>query len=131
MLEISSPLSDETELRIRRVIGCCIEVHRGLGPGLLESIYSRAIAIELAAAGLSFERERLVTVMYRGQPLCHHRLDIVVAGEIVLEVKAVDALSPVHRAQLLSYLRVANLRVGLLVNFNVAVLREGLKRVVL
>jgi GxxExxY protein len=112
-------------------IGCCITVHRTLGPGLLEIIYSRAVAVELAAAGIPFEREKPYPVTYRGQLLCEHRLDFVVGNAIVLEIKAIEAIAPIHHSQLLSYLRVSRLRVGLLMNFNVAVLKDGLVRKVL
>ena len=128
MLTVHSPLPQETEKLIHDTIGCCIAVHRALGPGLLEVIYSRAIGLELTAAGIAFERERAYPVTYRGELLCEHRLDFVVEGTLVLEVKSVDVLAPVHHAPLLSYMRVSQLRVGLLMNFNVAVLRDGLVR---
>jgi GxxExxY protein len=131
MLRIPSPLSPETETLITRVIGCGLAVHRALGPGLLESIYTRAVRIELDAAGMACEREKEIAVVYRGHLLCHQRLDIVVGGEIVLEIKSVERLNPVHHAQLLNYLHLTSLRVGLLMNFNVAVFKDGLKRIVL
>jgi GxxExxY protein len=131
MLRVKSPLSDELEALITRVIGCCITVHRTLGPGLLEAIYVRALCLELSASEIPFEREVQIPVTYRHELLCHQRLDVVVAGQIVLELKAVERLAAVHQAQILSYLRVSKLRIGLLVNFNVAVLQEGLKRIVL
>ena len=113
------------------MIGCCITVHRKLGPGLLESTCARAVCIELHAAEIPFEAEKHIAVIYRGQLLCHHRLDLVVANQVVVEIKSVDRLAPVHQAQLLNYLRVSGLRVGLLVNFNVPVLQDGIKRIVL
>ena len=131
MLRIPSPLPEETENLIHTTIGCCITVHRALGPGLLETIYTRAVCIELECAGISFEREKEVPVRYRGQLLCHHRLDIVVDQRLVLEVKSVEYIIPVHRAQLLSYLRVSGIAVGLLVNFNVPILQDGIKRIIL
>ena len=131
MLRIPSPLSDELEDLIHRTIGCCIEVHRALGPGLLEHICSRAVRLELDAVRIPFEAEKQIPVWYRSQLLCYQRLDLVVAKQIVVEVKSVERLNPLHHAQLLSYLRVSGLRVGLLVNFNVPVLQDGLKRVVL
>lgn len=131
MLRIASPLSAEVEELVTRIIGCCIAVHRSLGPGLLESIYSRATCLELSAAGIPFEREPQMPVTYRGELLCIQRLDIVAAGQVVLELKAVERLNPVHHAQLLSYLRLSSLKIGLLVNFNVAVLQQGLRRIVL
>lgn len=112
-------------------IGACISVHRELGPGMLEVIYQRAVAIELESRGISHEIERPIPVMFRGQLLCHQRLDLLVDSQVILELKAVERLTPVHLAQTISYLRVAGLRVALLVNFNVPVLREGIRRVVL
>ena len=131
MLRIASALDDATEALITRIIGICIIVHRELGPGLLESVYRRAICLELEAAGLAFEVEKQVPIMYRGIVLCHHRLDIVVEGKVLLEIKAVEKLAPVHYAQVLSYLRISKLPVALLMNFNTVVLPEGLKRIVL
>ena len=131
MLRIPTRLSDELEALIQRTIGCCIAVHRALGPGLLESIYARAVCLGLDAQSMPFEAEKQFAVFYRGQLLCHQRLDLVVAGQLVVEIKAVERLNPVHHAQLLSYLRVSNLRVGLLMNFNVPVLQDGLRRIVL
>lgn len=128
MLIVQSPLPPETESMIHDTIGCCIAVHRALGPGLLEVIYSRAIGLELTAAGIAFEREKAYPVTYRGELLCEQHLDFVVGRAIVLEIKSVELLAPVHHAQLLSYMRVSRLRVGLLMNFNVAVLRDGLVR---
>ena len=131
MLRVPGPLSDELEALVHDTIGCCITVHRTLGPGLLETIYSRAVALELKAAGISFEREKRYPVTYRGELLCEQHLDFVVGGAIVLEIKSIEALAPIHHSQLLSYLRVSRLRVGLLLNFNVAVLKDGLVRKVL
>ena len=128
MLRVPSPLPDDLEGLVHDTIGCCITVHRTLGPGLLEMIYSRAIALELKAAEIAFEREKTFPVMYRGELLCEQRLDFVVRGAIVLEIKSVEHLASLHESQLLNYMRVAHLRVGLLMNFNVAVLRDGLKR---
>ena len=131
MLRIPSPLPDDLETLVHDTIGCCIAVHRTLGPGLLETIYSRAICLELTAAGIAFEREKTYPVMYRGELLCEQRLDFVVGEEIVPEIKSVEHLVPVYHSQLLNYMRVAHLRVGLLMNFNVVVLRDGLKREIL
>jgi GxxExxY protein len=131
MLRVHSPLSAEIEALVTQVNGCCIVVHRTLGPGLLEVVYTRAMCLELAASEVPYESEVAIPVMYRDQLLCHQRADVVVAGQIVLELKAVERLAPVHQAQLLSYLRLSKLRIGLLVNFNVPVLHEGLKRIIL
>jgi GxxExxY protein len=131
MLKVPTRLPDELEELVHRVIGCCLEVHRALGPGLLESIYSRAVCIELGQAAISYEREKVIPVMYRNQLLCSQRLDIVVANQIVVEIKSVERIIPVHIAQTLTYLRVSKLPIALLMNFNVAVLPDGLRRIVL
>jgi GxxExxY protein len=131
MLKVKSGLPVETEDLATRVIGCCIDVHRALGPGLLEKIYARAVCIELDHAGIQYQREREIPVTYRGELLCQQRLDIVVADQIILEIKSVEHLNPVHRAQLTTYLRVSKIRLGLLLNFNVAILQDGIKRVAL
>jgi GxxExxY protein len=131
MLKVKSDLPIETEDLATRVIGCCIDVHRALGPGLLEKIYARAVCIELDHAGVQHQREREIPVTYRGELLCQQRLDIVVADQIILEIKSVEHLNPVHRAQLTSYLRISKIRLGLLLNFNVAILQDGIKRVAL
>jgi GxxExxY protein len=131
MLRIATNLDDETENLIHRTIGCCIAVHRELGPGLVEAIYHRAVRIELEASGIPFECEKRFPVTYRGKPLYIHRLDLVVDNRVMIELKAVDRFHPVHQSQVLSCLRVSKLKVCLLMNFNVAVLPEGIKRIVL
>lgn len=131
MLRVSSSLPDDLEQLVHNTIGCCIAVHRALGPGLLEEIYSRALGFELAACGIPYEREKPFPVRYRGEVLCKQYLDFVVADQIVLELKSVEQLVPVNHAQLLTYMRVAHKRVGLLINFNVVVLKDGIKRKVL
>jgi GxxExxY protein len=131
MLRVPTPLPDEVESLIRNTIGCCITVHRALGPGLLETIYSRAIALELSPSGIAFEREKAYAVTYRGELLYQQKLDFVVGGAIVLEIKAVERLASIHDAQLVNYMRIASLRAGLLMNFNEVVLKDGLRRRVL
>jgi GxxExxY protein len=128
---MQSPLSDDLEQLAHDVIGCCVEVHRQLGPGLLEAVYSRALAIELVARDIPFEVEKAFPIEYRGALLCHQRVDLIVNGKIVLELKSVEAFHSVHVAQLLSYLHVAGVRLGLLINFNVSILKYGIKRVIL
>ena len=113
------------------VIGCAISVHRELGPGFLESIYRKAMQVEMAAVGLSYESERPVRVKYRDVEISGQRVDLIVEGLIVVELKSVVRLDEVHRVQLSSYLRTTGLRGGLLINFRVPVLHAGLKRVVL
>ena len=115
-----------------RVIGAAIEVHRHLGPGLLESAYEECLCYELATAGLAFRRQVPQPVVYKGIKLdLGYRLDVVVESSLILELKTVDKLLPIHEAQLLTYLRLSGIRTGLLMNFCVPVLKDGLKRLVL
>lgn len=112
-----------------KVIGAAIEVHRGLGPGLLESAYEECLCYELSAKGLKFVRQFKIPIAYKEVKLdCSYRLDAVVSGELAVEVKAVEKLLPVHQAQLLTYLKVSGLPTGLLINFNVPVLKQGIRR---
>jgi GxxExxY protein len=114
------------------VIGAAIEVHRRLGPGLLESAYHECLCKELSLRGVSFEREKPLRLEYKGLELeCGYRLDILIANSVVVEVKAVENLIPVHEAQLITYLKLDGWKVGLLINFNVAVLKDGIRRKVL
>jgi GxxExxY protein len=111
------------------VIGAAVEIHRVLGPGLLESAYAKCLAHELSLRQIGFEREVPLPLTYKGINLeCGYRLDFVVEGALVLEVKAVTALLPVHEAQLLTYLRLTGIETGLLLNFHVPVLTRGIKR---
>ena len=114
-----------------RIIGCAIEVHRHLGPGLLESVYEAALCHELGLRGLSITRQVGVPLFYKGQLLSEHRPDLIVESAVVVEVKSVSRIEPVHVAQLLTYMRVTHVGVGLLVNFNTAVLKNGIRRFVL
>ena len=115
-----------------QIIGAAIEVHQVLGPGLLESAYEECLCHELKLRGLSFERQRPLPVEYKGIELeCSYRLDLLVENVIVVEIKAVSAIEPIHEAQLLTYLRIGGWRIGLLVNFNVPVLKNGIRRRVL
>jgi len=115
----------------RRIIGSCLEVHRELGPGLLESAYEEALAYEFIRCGLIFERQRDMPLHYKGVRLdCGYRVDFLVEGKLILELKAVSELLPVHHAQLLTYLRLERRSLGLLINFNVPVLKAGIHRVV-
>jgi GxxExxY protein len=112
------------------VIAACIEVHRELGPGLLEAIYEECLCDELTRRGLGFERQKAFSVSYKGRILDHgYRTDLVVERSLLVEVKAVEALLPVHAAQVVTYLRVCGLEAGLLVNFNALTIRSGLRRV--
>jgi GxxExxY protein len=115
-----------------RVIGCALEVHRTLGPGLLESAYRQCLARELSLAQLPFRMELPLPIEYKGVLMdCGYRMDLVVNDVLLLELKSVEALLPIHEAQLLSYLRLAKIPIGLLINFNVLKLKNGLKRFVL
>jgi GxxExxY protein len=114
------------------IIGAAIEVHRHLGPGLLESSYRECLCHELLLREVSFRREYVLPLQYKGIRLdCGYRIDLLVGGLVVVELKAVEKLAPVHDAQLLTYLRVGGWNVGLLINFNVAVLKEGIRRRIL
>ncbi len=113
------------------VIGAAIEVHKVLGPGLLESAYENCLCHELQLRNVIFERQKPLPVTYKGVNLdCGYRLDVVVQGMVVLEVKACERIEPIHRAQLLTYLKLSGLSLGLLLNFNVPVMRDGIVRVV-
>ncbi len=114
----------------RRVIGAAIEVHRILGPGLLESIYEEALCIELDRAGIPFERQVAVKVRYKQREIGQARLDLLVDRQLIVELKTVEAIAPVHLAQVLSYLKIKRLGLGLLLNFNVANLPQGVRRVI-
>jgi len=115
-----------------RVIGAAIEVHRVLGPGLLESAYRACLVHELRVQGVSVDAEVPLPLLYRGMKLdCGYRLDLVVAGELIVELKSVQALDPLHSAQLLTYLKLARKRVGLLINFNVPLLKLGIRRLLM
>ena len=111
------------------IIGAAVEVHRGLGPGLLESTYEECLCRELTLRRIPFERQLPLPVEYKGLSLdCGYRLDLLVAETVVVEIKAVEKLLPIHEAQLLTYLKLGGWKVGLLINFNVPVLRQGIRR---
>jgi GxxExxY protein len=113
------------------IIGCAIEVHRELGPGLLESAYEMALYHELRSAGIQCERQVPMPLVYKGERLeCGYRVDLIVEESVIVEIKAVERLLPIHEAQLISYLRLSGMNTGLLINFNVLQLRDGLKRLV-
>ena len=113
----------------QRIIGCAIEVHRNLGPGLLESAYEECLAYELIKMGLNFKRQQPTPVVYKEIKLeCGYRIDILVENLVVIELKVVDIINPVHEAQILTYMKFANKSIGLLINFNVKVLKNGIKR---
>jgi GxxExxY protein len=115
-----------------RIIGGAIEVHRALGPGLLESMYEECLSHEMSLQGMTFERQKPLPIVYKGVEMeCGYRIDFLVQEQVVVEIKVVDALHPIHHAQLLTYLKVGSWQIGLLINFNVPVLKRGLQRVVL
>ncbi len=114
-----------------RIIGCAIEVHRTLGSGLLESIYEKALCSEFKQHGIRFEQQVPVPVIYKGENLGEMRLDLLVEDEVIVELKAVDRVDPLFKAQLLSYLKLTKKKLGLLINFNSAALKDGITRVIL
>ena len=114
-----------------KIIGAAIEVHKALGPGLLESAYEECLSYELGLRGLLCERQKALPLKYKGQMLdCGYRLDLVVENAIILELKSCEAIEAIHKAQLLTYLRLSGLHLGLILNFNVTVMRDGIVRVV-
>lgn len=128
MAEHEAQVSEELTSRI---IGAAMEVHRELGPGLLESVYEACLAWELKERGMGLERQVAVPVRYKGVMLdVGHRMDMVVEGTVVVEIKAVKGFDPVHTAQMLTYLKLSGCRVGLVLNFGAVTLRQGIKRVV-
>jgi GxxExxY protein len=124
------PIPEQDEELAHTIIGAAIEVHRLLGPGFLESIYERALCHELALRGVAFERQKELTVRYKDLDIPGQRLDLLVGRRVIVDLKTVEALAPIHQAQILSYLKTTGLRLGLLINFKVQVLKDGIKRVV-
>lgn len=123
--------NEELDLITQEIIGAAIAVHRRLGPGLLESAYEACLAFELRERGLNIEQQKPLPVIYGDVRLdCGYRLDLVVEDSVIVEIKAIERLLPVHDAQLLSYLRLSNKNVGLLINFHVRLLKNGVKRIV-
>ena len=124
------PIPGQDERIAHEIIGAAIEVHRLLGPGFLEKIYERAMVHELISRGLSVQAEREILVPYKDILIPGQQLDLLVGERVIAELKAVDQLHPIHEAQLLSYLKATNLRLGLLLNFNVKIMKDGIKRLV-
>lgn len=127
MCNLIESLNEITE----KIIGCAIEVHRNLGPGLLESIYENALCFELNQINVKYEKQLKIPIVYKGLSLGEYRLDILVENEIIVEIKAVNRYDPVFEAQMLTYLKVTGKKLGLLMNFNVPVLKNGIKRIIL
>jgi GxxExxY protein len=127
-----APIPVRAENAARASVDAALQVHRALGPGLLESAYEHCLAFEIARRGLAVQRQLALPIVYEGERLdAGYRLDLVIEGTVIIEVKSIDALAPIHDAQVLTYLKLSGLRVGLLMNFNVALFRQGLKRFVL
>ena len=115
-----------------KVIGCAIEVHKGLGPGLLESAYERCLSYELINAGIRHDVQKELPIEYKGVKLdCGYRIDMLIENDIIVELKTVDNILPIHEAQLLTYMKLSGIKTGLLINFNVCRLKDGIKRFVL
>ena len=114
-----------------KIIGAAIEVHNALGPGLLESAYEECLCYEFGTRGINYERQKPLAIVYKKQTLdCGYRLDVVVENAVILELKAVDKIEEIHKAQLLTYLKLSGLTVGMILNFNVPVLKDGIVRIV-
>ncbi len=121
------PLKDITG----RIISCAIEVHSILGPGLLENVYEEALSHEFKMRDIVYERQKEITLKYKGKVLGKHRIDFMIEDKVILELKAVEAVNKIYEAQLLTYLRETNKRIGLLINFNVDLLKKGIKRLII
>jgi GxxExxY protein len=130
-MSIPAPLPRDLEDLGHAIIGCGIAVHRALGPGFREIIYHRALCLELGASGLSYECEKRIVVPYKHWKIDGHRIDLIVGGQVIVELKVVPRLADIHRLQVLSYLKATGLRLGYVINFNVEVLKHGIKRVAL
>jgi GxxExxY protein len=130
LTRVPSTLPADVEDVMFKVIGAAIEVHRHLGPGYLESTYHRALCVELRLRGIPFEYKRKITVDYKGEKILGQQLDLIVDSKVVVEIKAVSQLEEIHGNQVVAYLRSTGLRAGLLMNFNVVVLKAGIRRIV-
>jgi len=130
MLKVATNLSPEAEAVVSAAIGCGIAVHRELGPGFKEKIYHRAYRLELDSRKLAFESDKPILVKYRNWTIPGQTVDLIVAGAVLVELKAVPRLRPFHQRQVISYLRTTGLRVGLLMNFNATLLKDGIQRIV-
>lgn len=119
----------ELNLITNEIIGAAIAVHRELGPGLLEQMYENALAMEFSLRGVQFQRQVPVAVQYKGHTIGECRLDFVVADKVIVELKAIEAIGPVQKAQMICYLKITKLRLGIILNFNVALLKDGIKRI--
>jgi GxxExxY protein len=125
------PIGEEQDELTERVIGAAIEVHRVLGPGLNESLYEAALCRELELRSIVYQRQVPIAVDYKGVQIGEARLDLIVEGRLIVELKACESLASIHRSQCITYLTVSGLKVALLINFNVSILKDGIKRIVL
>jgi GxxExxY protein len=125
-----STVPPELDDLAERIIGLCLKVHSALGPGMSESVYVRACQVEFDASGVSYDSERAVPIRYQNRLICTQRIDLLVEGQLILEVKSVERIHRIHVAQAVSYLRATGLRLALVINFNVESLRLGIRRVV-
>jgi GxxExxY protein len=131
-MRVFEPLAPEIESVAKTIVDAALKVHRALGPGLLESVYELCLAHELRCRGIQLESQVQLPITYEGITIdAGLRLDLIVAGRVIVEVKAVEKLNPIHDAQLLTYLRLTRLKLGLLINFNVPLVRDGIKRIIL
>lgn len=131
MIRLPSPLDERTEGYVKETMDCAFAVHKALGPGFFETAYRNAFCLELQAAGIPFECEKAFTVSYRDRPVAIHRVDLLVRGVVLVELKAVKIPKRVHEAQVLAYLKASRCPVGLLMNFGGATLKEGIRRIIL
>ncbi len=125
------PVNQELNQLSHAVIGAAMEVHKQLGPGFLESVYEKALKVELDIRGIPHQPQLVFDVDYKGANVGEGRVDILVQGSLIVELKAVEALAPIHTAQVISYLKALKLNLGLLINFNVPLLKQGIKRIIL
>jgi GxxExxY protein len=129
-MKTTQSVTDQINEITQEIIGAAIEVHKALGPGLLESAYEECLCHELTLRGIPFERQKPLPIVYKGIRLeCGYRLDLLVNSTVVVEVKSVEQILPVHTAQLLSYLKLGGWAIGLIINFNVIVLKQGIRRI--
>jgi GxxExxY protein len=126
---LSEPAT-EFDILTASVIGAAIEVHRQLGPGLDEILYENALSIELRLRGIAFARQVIIPVVYKGKAIGEKQLDFVIDGKLIVELKAVEQIASVHKAQVLTYLKITGHKIGLLINFNVPALKEGIRRII-
>ena len=127
----TSPKEFPSKEVTERIISCALEVHSTLGPGLLESVYEEALAHEFTLRGIKYEKQKEISLEFKGKDIGRHRIDFLVENEVVLELKAVESMHKIYQAQILTYLRATKKRVGLLINFNVERLKDGIKRLIL